>query len=123
MEGAAREFLLSDRKLTCRNVWALEAVLKSYPSSGEFVLAAVNIVLLCELAEQQPKLTAGTFLTFAQFLYVTVQTISSQIEWNDWVPRRRRNVVPLSRWTVQVVLFVAVSLSEFPGVLQANSAQ
>lgn len=93
-----------------RNVWALEAVLKSYPASGESGdgLAASSDVL----SAYSPGLTAGTFLTFAQFLYVTVQTLSSQIEWNGWYPRQRRNVVPLSRWTVQVVLFVAVSLSE-----------
>lgn len=88
-------------------------MLKSYPSSGEFLhngQRALQLNLAALLIE--PKLTTGTFLTFAQFLYVTVQTISSQIEWNGWVPRRRRNVVPLSRWMVQVVLFVAVSLSE-----------
>ncbi|CAK9781607.1 UAA transporter [Cutaneotrichosporon oleaginosum] len=71
----------------CSNVWALEAVLKNYPSSG-------------------------TFLTFAQFAYVAVQTISSQIVWKkgSCVPRWRRNVVPIKRWMVQVVLFFAVSL-------------
>ncbi|BEI84960.1 hypothetical protein CcaverHIS002_0503610 [Cutaneotrichosporon cavernicola] len=71
----------------CSNVWALEAVLKSYPSSG-------------------------TFLTFAQFIYVAVQTFGSQLVWTKgrWTPIWRRNVVPIKRWMVQVVLFFAVSL-------------
>ncbi|WOO83979.1 UDP-xylose and UDP-N-acetylglucosamine transporter [Vanrija pseudolonga] len=69
------------------NVWALEAVLKSYPASG-------------------------TFLTFAQFLYVAVQTFSSQFYFPPGArfPRWRKNEVPIRRWMVQVVLFFGVSL-------------
>ncbi|GMK55345.1 hypothetical protein CspeluHIS016_0204010 [Cutaneotrichosporon spelunceum] len=72
----------------CSNVWALEAVLKSYPSSG-------------------------TFLTFAQFLYVAVQTIGSQLVWTKgrWTPTWRRNVVPIKRWMVQVVLFFTIPVT------------
>ena len=66
----------------------------------------------------------GTFLTFAQFLYVTIQNVSSQVvfpptsaksRWSRWirVPSLRKRQVPLKRWLVQVLLFLAVSLSEF----------
>jgi len=61
---------------------------------------------------------AGTFLTFAQFLYVTLQTASSQLHFPSqggkptWIPRIRKREVPMGRWLVQVVLFLAVSLSE-----------
>lgn len=63
---------------------------------------------------REPLLTAGTFLTFAQFVYVAVQTFSSQLVWTkgSGVPRWRKNQVPIKRWMVQVVLFFAVSLSE-----------
>jgi UDP-xylose/UDP-N-acetylglucosamine transporter B4 len=60
----------------------------------------------------------GTFLTFAQFLYVTFQTASSQLHFpsqggkSTWIPRIRKREVPMGRWLVQVVLFLAVSLSE-----------
>ncbi|KAK1923567.1 UAA transporter family-domain-containing protein [Papiliotrema laurentii] len=73
----------------CSNVWALEAVLHRLPASG-------------------------TFLTFAQFAFVAVQNLSSQItlHWNGPVPwpRLRKRTVPLQRWMVQVVLFLGVSL-------------
>lgn len=57
--------------------------------------------------------TPGTFLTFAQFLYVTFQTLPSQIYFKPGssIPRWRKNEVPLSRWMVQVVLFFTVNLS------------
>jgi UDP-xylose/UDP-N-acetylglucosamine transporter B4 len=61
----------------------------------------------------------GTFLTFAQFLYVTLQTASSQLYFpsrggkSTWIPRIRKREVPMGRWLVQVVLFLAVSLSEY----------
>ena len=62
----------------------------------------------------------GTFLTFAQFLYVTLQTASSQLYFPNqsqksstaWIPRIRKREVPVKRWLVQVFLFLAVSLSE-----------
>ena len=62
----------------------------------------------------------GTFLTFAQFLYVTLQTASSQLYFprdkgkSSWTPRIRKREVPMSRWLVQVILFLAISLSEYP---------
>jgi hypothetical protein len=70
-------------------------------------------------------LTAGTFLTFAQFVYVAVQTFGSQLVWTKgrWVPSWRRNVVPIKRWMVQVVLFFAVSLSASPPYPADNSEQ
>lgn len=65
------------------------------------------------------------FLTFAQFLYVTIQTVSSQIYFpaeskssrdglqkKGWIPRIRKRQVPIKRWLVQVFLFLGVSLSE-----------
>nr|ODN95565.1 solute carrier family 35 (UDP-xylose/UDP-N-acetylglucosamine transporter), member B4 [Cryptococcus depauperatus CBS 7855] len=74
----------------CSNVWLLEGVLKDYPQSG-------------------------TFLTFAQFTYVAVQNLSSQLEIvssKSRVPylRLKPRKVPLKRWIVQVILFFAVSL-------------
>ncbi|WRT69607.1 uncharacterized protein IL334_006596 [Kwoniella shivajii] len=75
----------------CSNVWALEGVLKSHPKSG-------------------------TFLTFVQFLYVTITTLSSQLTWKR-IPKSsipypvlKSRKVPLGRWGVQVILFLAVSL-------------
>ncbi|WWC95735.1 hypothetical protein V866_002601 [Kwoniella sp. B9012] len=75
----------------CSNVWALEGVLKDHPKSG-------------------------TFLTFVQFLYVTITTISSQLIWKRIpkvgvpYPALKTRKVPIGRWGVQVVLFLAVSL-------------
>ncbi|KAK8843930.1 hypothetical protein IAR55_006722 [Kwoniella newhampshirensis] len=74
----------------CSNVWALEGVLKSHPK-------------------------AGTFLTFAQFIYVAIQNLSSQVEWRQTksgfaYPTLKSRKVPLRRWLVQVVLFLAISL-------------
>ncbi|WWC65747.1 uncharacterized protein I303_108369 [Kwoniella dejecticola CBS 10117] len=75
----------------CSNVWALEGVLRDYPKSG-------------------------TFLTFVQFLYITITTISSQVIWYRIpktqipYPALKKRQVPLGRWAVQVVLFLAISL-------------
>ncbi|GFZ49994.1 hypothetical protein JCM24511_07747 [Saitozyma sp. JCM 24511] len=95
LESAAGEWVLILSFVfggCCSNVWALEAVLKDHPKSG-------------------------TFLTFAQFVYVTLQTLSSQFYFprgssKSWfrIPRLRKRQVPLKRWMVQVVLFLAVSL-------------
>lgn len=71
------------------------------------------------------KLTLqGTFLTFAQFLYVTLQTASSQLHFpsregkSTWMPRIRKREVPIGRWLVQVFLFLAVSLSKPLGTMR-----
>jgi hypothetical protein len=74
----------------CSNVWALEAVLKQHPSSG-------------------------TFLTFAQIVYVALQNVSSHVYRppGAWIPRVRARAVPLWKWGVQVVLFLGVSLCEW----------
>ncbi|WVQ95982.1 hypothetical protein IAU59_003081 [Kwoniella sp. CBS 9459] len=89
----------------CSNVWALEGILKDHPKSG-------------------------TFLTFAQFVYVAMTNLSTQLEWRRPekriqssgsrsspskgfripYPRLKDRKVPLSRWGVQVVLFLAISL-------------
>ncbi|WVW87021.1 hypothetical protein I302_109077 [Kwoniella bestiolae CBS 10118] len=75
----------------CSNVWALEGVLKNHPKSG-------------------------TFLTFVQILYVTITTLSSQLTWKKIpkvsvpYPTFKPRKVPIGRWGVQVVLFLAVSL-------------
>jgi len=90
-----------------RNVWALESLLQSLPASGERGLFGQ----VCP----PHALTAGTFLTFAQFLYVAIQNVGSQlsISWKGALPRLhlRKRQVPLKRWMVQVVLFLGVSLS------------
>lgn len=59
----------------------------------------------------------GIFLTFVQFLYVTCQTLSTQLIWNHgstsasgWLPRVKKTVVPVRRWMIQVLLFLAVSI-------------
>ena len=70
----------------------------------------------------------GTFLTFAQFLYVTLQTASSQLYFPNqaeksktaWIPRIRKREVPVKRWLVQVFLFLAVSLSEHYGIVEGD---
>ncbi|ODO06968.1 hypothetical protein I350_04331 [Cryptococcus amylolentus CBS 6273] len=74
----------------CSNVWALEGVLRDHPNSG-------------------------TFLTFAQFTFVAIQNLSSQLRivrtrfgWR--IPQLKSRKVPLKRWSVQVVLFFLVSL-------------
>jgi UDP-xylose/UDP-N-acetylglucosamine transporter B4 len=56
----------------------------------------------------------GTFLTFAQFLYVAIQTFSTQLYYppGAWLPRWRANKVPMARWAVQVILFFGVNISE-----------
>ena len=104
----------------CSNVWALEAVLKEYPSSG-------------------------TFLTFSQIVYVAFGNLAANVEVPalsgsrgaghvasevpgkakrvgdaggksssvlDWTPRLKARKVPIWRWGVQVVLFLGVSLCE-----------
>jgi UDP-xylose/UDP-N-acetylglucosamine transporter B4 len=62
---------------------------------------------------------AGIFLTFVQFVYVTFSTLSTQFTFDkppgeltkrSWIPRFKHRVVPLRRWIVQVILFLAVSL-------------
>lgn len=64
------------------------------------------------------EVLSGVFLTFIQFAYVTLQTLSTQFTFTSlgeparrrWIPRLKPRIVPLRRWTVQVVLFLAVSL-------------
>jgi len=58
-------------------------------------------------------LTLGTFLTFAQFAYVAILNLPSQVTIADGYPRLKPRVVPIRRWMVQVVLFLGVSLSEW----------
>lgn len=93
------------------NVFALEAVLKSHPNGGRY-----HTLMSCHIAHQHPP---GIFLTFVQFAYVTLQTLSSQFTFaapsgettkRSWIPRLKPRVVPLRRWIVQVILFLAVSL-------------
>lgn len=95
------------------NVFALEAVLKSHPSAGELRLS-----LWSETKTDIDYAVKGIFLTFIQFLYVACQTVSTQLTWNRsdagsitrWVPRIKKTVVPIKRWMIQVVLFLAVSV-------------
>jgi len=69
----------------------------------------------------------SSFLTFIQFVFVAAQTLPTQITFNKttkrigrdgeavveeskgWIPRLKTRKVPLKRWAVQVVLFLAVS--------------
>ncbi|ORX37785.1 UAA transporter [Kockovaella imperatae] len=77
----------------CSNVWALESMLKEHPN-------------------------AGSFLTFAQFLYITLQNLSAQLVFpkdvktgeHSWIPRPKQRAVPIRRWMVQVLLVLGVNL-------------
>ncbi|KAI9638989.1 UAA transporter [Dioszegia hungarica] len=81
----------------CSNVWALEAILKTHPGSG-------------------------TFLTFSQFIFVTLQNLSKFTEWpqdktesgkgkgKSWLPRLKKREVPIRRWLGQVALYLGISL-------------
>lgn len=102
------------------NVWALEAVLKDFPNAGQLTSSSMR------RKRKLKWVVIGTFLTFAQFLYVTLQTVSSQLYFpptsaksiengpgRSWVPRVRKMQVPVKRWLVQVFLFLGVSLSEW----------
>jgi UDP-xylose/UDP-N-acetylglucosamine transporter B4 len=83
----------------CSNVWALEAILKTHPGSG-------------------------TFLTFSQFIFVTLQNLSKFTEWpqdriesgkgkgKSWLPRLKKREVPIKRWLGQVALYLGISLCE-----------
>jgi len=64
------------------------------------------------------RLTAGTFLVFAQFLYVTIQTLPTQLYYPPGarLPRWRKNEVPMRRWIVQVVLFFTINISGCSGL-------
>jgi UDP-xylose/UDP-N-acetylglucosamine transporter B4 len=97
-----------------RNVFALEAVLKSHPNGG-----GLSQSILYRPVDRD--LAPGIFLTFVQFLYVTLETLSTQFTFSPlegktkqgghyWIPRLKPRVVPLRRWIVQVALFLAVSL-------------
>jgi UDP-xylose/UDP-N-acetylglucosamine transporter B4 len=87
----------------CSNVWALESILKTHPASG-------------------------TFLTFSQFIFVTLQNIGKFTErstdgkalsgpregrraWSR-LPRLKTREVPLKRWMGQVLLYLGISLCE-----------
>jgi len=92
------------------NVFALESVLKTHPSAGE---GKSYDWCISELT----RIFTGVFLTFAQFLYVACQTLSTQLTFNkkggaitQWIPQFKGRVVPLKRWAMQTVLFLAVSL-------------
>ncbi|PWN49547.1 UAA-domain-containing protein [Violaceomyces palustris] len=71
----------------CSNAWALELSTTQLPSSG-------------------------TLITFAQFLTTTLSCLPTNLYIPDGkvLPRLKPRVVPLSRWAVQVLLYLTVSL-------------
>lgn len=72
--------------------------------------------------------TAGTLITFAQFLATALTCIPSQLEWLDApdtvakgganhsraprrrLPRFKKPKVPITRWSIQVLLYLSTSL-------------
>ncbi|KAE8210889.1 hypothetical protein CF327_g5301 [Tilletia walkeri] len=67
--------------------------------------------------------SAGTLITFAQFLATALTCTPSQLEWSSastttpgrpasksWFPRLKKPKVPVSRWSVQVLLYLSTSL-------------
>lgn len=93
----------------CSNVWALESILKTHPGSG-------------------------TFLTFSQFIFVTIQNLGKFLEWPNkvtcdgqaengskgWMPRLKKREVPLKRWMGQVVLYLGISLCKLTRISKAD---
>ncbi|KAH7030818.1 UAA transporter family-domain-containing protein [Microdochium trichocladiopsis] len=69
----------------CSNVFALEAIIKVEPASG-------------------------TLLTFVQFLFVAVTGYVSQFDVSRPPFFLKPNVVPLSRWLINIVLFFAINM-------------
>jgi UDP-xylose/UDP-N-acetylglucosamine transporter B4 len=71
----------------CSNVYSLEMLVKSVPSSGNLI-------------------------TFAQFLFVSVEGLYSHIEFQaGWIPiKLKERKIPLYRWLVMVVIFWTVSV-------------
>lgn len=75
----------------CTNAWTLERVLSETPS-------------------------IGTTLSFLQMLFITLQSLPSVIQWNQpkWcrvpLPSLKPRQIPLSVWTLQVVLVSAISV-------------
>ncbi|KIP05491.1 hypothetical protein PHLGIDRAFT_25068 [Phlebiopsis gigantea 11061_1 CR5-6] len=52
----------------------------------------------------------GTALTFSQMAFVTTQALPSFLEFRSFRPRLRPRQVPLSQWTLQVLVMTAGSL-------------
>lgn len=50
----------------------------------------------------------GTLITFLHFFFVMLLALPSQLDSKTW--RLKKNVVPLRRWVVQVVLYATTSL-------------
>ena len=84
------------------------------PSSLPSQLTRSNVVALESILRNHPR--SGTLITFAQFVYVAFQNLSSQLYIPPGkglrVPSLRKRAVPMKRWVVQVVLFLGVSLSQ-----------
>ena len=117
------------------NVFALEHVLQKAPDVGsvsQFSISRRKAIPRADRLPLYPSFGARTgvlrssLITLLQFLFVTLQTLPSQVTFTQparnerlpsgevvrlpsggsaWLPRLRTRQVPLRRWLVQVVLF------------------
>lgn len=69
----------------CSNVFSLEVLTKTHPESG-------------------------ILITFAQFVFLTMEGLVSQTELQNGIPRLKNRQIPLQRWLVMVMLFWGVSV-------------
>lgn len=101
----------------CSNVWALEAVLKTYPGSGTFLtFSQIVYVAFGNLAGnvEVPALRTSTKFGVGKEVQEGTNVMRREgarwTRWTGWIPRLKARKVPLWRWGVQVVLFLGVSL-------------
>ncbi|KAI8329706.1 UAA transporter [Chlamydoabsidia padenii] len=67
-----------------------------------------NVFALEVLVTDAPK--SGNLVTFAQFVFVSLEGLRHQIEWGTYGPRLKKTVVPLTNWLALVILFFTVSV-------------
>lgn len=76
------------------------------PLSFIFGGCCTNVIALEDLVRQVPK--CGNLITLSQFLFITLISLPSQLEFDSF-PRLRARQVPLYRWAVMVGLYFGVS--------------
>jgi UDP-xylose/UDP-N-acetylglucosamine transporter B4 len=73
-----------------------------------FVGCCSNAFYLESATRIQPA--CGTLMTFVQFICTTIQMLPTQLEFRRGLPGLRTPSVPLSRWSMQVMMYFAVTL-------------